>query len=199
MRASLTAIEPPEPRLRARLGSPLQLLVVGGSLGAATLNRCLPQAIGCLDREARPRVWHQCGERHVEACTEYYREARVEAEIAAFIEDMQQAYAWADLVVCRAGALTIAELTAAGVGALLIPFPYAVDNHQFHNARYLEEQGAAQILVESELSAEKLALKLQFFQQNREALIEMACRAREQFRADAAEHLADGILAEARA
>ena len=111
---------------------------------------------------------------------------------------MPEAYAWADLVVCRAGALTIAELGAAGVASLLIPFPYAVDNHQYHNARYLESNKAAQILVEAELSAEKLALKLKFFQQNRPALVEMAINARACFQADATERLATGILAGAR-
>ncbi len=199
VRADIAALDDPQQRLRARREMPLQLLVVGGSLGAAALNRLLPEAIACLDRDARPLVRHQCGEKHVDTCRQNYRDAGVDADITAFIDDMQQAYAWADLVVCRAGALTVAELTAAGVGSLLVPFPYAVDNHQYYNAQYLETEGAAEILVEAGLSAEKLALKLQFFQQNRDALIEMAGRARRLFRADAAENLASGILAEAQA
>ncbi len=199
VRADIAALDDPQQRLRARREAPLQLLVVGGSLGAAALNRLLPEAIACLDRDARPLVRHQCGEKHVDTCQQHYRDAGVDADITAFIEDMQQAYAWADLVVCRAGALTVAELTAAGVGSLLVPFPYAVDNHQYYNAQYLEAEGAAEILVEAELSAEKLALKLQFFQQNRDALVEMAGRARRLFRADAAENLVSGILAEAQA
>ncbi|MDJ0779607.1 MAG: undecaprenyldiphospho-muramoylpentapeptide beta-N-acetylglucosaminyltransferase [Gammaproteobacteria bacterium] len=198
VRTSLAAMGDPEKRLGARLDETMHLLVIGGSLGAAALNRFLPEALACLDRENRPLVRHQCGEKHFDTTTRNYRDAGVEAEITAFIDDMQQAYAWADLVVCRAGALTIAELTAAGVGSLLVPFPYAVDNHQFHNARYLEAEGAAEILPEAELSAEKLALKLQFFRQNRDALVEMAGRARRLFHADAAEALASGILAEAR-
>ena len=111
-------------------------------------------------------------------------EGIVDAEVVSFIDDMQQAYAWADLVVCRAGALTISELTAVGLGSLLIPFPYAVDNHQFHNARFLEQADAAQILNEAELSAESLALKLKFFQQNRPVLVEMAVNARARFQSN---------------
>jgi UDP-N-acetylglucosamine--N-acetylmuramyl-(pentapeptide) pyrophosphoryl-undecaprenol N-acetylglucosamine transferase len=131
----------------------------------------------------------------LQLCQQNYRQAGVDAEVVSFIDDMQQAYAWADLVVCRAGALTISELTAVGLAALLIPFPYAVDNHQYHNARFLEQSNAAQILNEAELSAESLALKLKFFQQNRPALVEMAVNARAKFQAAAAERLAAGILA----
>ena len=172
--------------------------MVGGSFGAAALNQVLPRALACLDREQRLRVRYQCGDKHLQQCQQNYADARVEAEVISFIEEMAEAYAWADLVVCRAGALTVAELSAVGVGALLIPFPYAVDNHQFHNARYLEQNGAAQILPEAELTAESLALKLQFFRQNRPALVDMARNARNCFQADAAARLADAILAEAR-
>lgn len=198
VRAEFTDLGDPPGRLRARQDSPMRLLVVGGSLGAAALNRFLPEALACLDRDQRPLVRHQCGDRHVEQCRINYDNARVDADVVSFIEDMAEAFSWADLVVCRAGALTIAELSAVGVGSLLIPFPYAVDNHQYHNARYLEQNGAAQIIPEAELTAESLALKLKFFQQNRPALIEMAQNARACFLADAAERLASGILAEAR-
>ena len=197
VRAELTRLEDPAKRLRARVDKPLQLLVIGGSLGAAALNRILPQAIACLEPEQRPRVRHQCGEKHLQTCQQNYRDAKVEAEVVSFIEDMSDAYAWADLVVCRAGALTIAELTAVGLGSLLIPFPYAVDDHQYHNACFLEQQDAAQILQEAGLSAETVALKLKFFQQNRALLVEMAVNARAQFQADAAEHVAAAILARA--
>ena len=154
--------------------------------------------MACLEREQRPLIRHQCGDKHFEACRRQYAEAGVEAEVVSFIDDMGQAYAWADLVVCRAGALTVSELTAVGVGALLVPFPYAVDNHQYHNARFLEQNNAAQIMLEAELSAESLALKLKFFQQNRAVLVEMAQQARRLYPGDAAERLASGILAEAR-
>jgi UDP-N-acetylglucosamine--N-acetylmuramyl-(pentapeptide) pyrophosphoryl-undecaprenol N-acetylglucosamine transferase len=176
------------------MDSPLNLLVIGGSLGAAALNRMVPQALACLEPGQRPRVRHQCGEKHLQTCQQHYTDARIEAEVVSFIEDMSEAYAWADLVVCRAGALTIAELTAVGLGSLLVPFPYAVDNHQYHNALFLEQRDAAQVLQEAGLSADTLALKIRFFQQNRERLVEMAVNARAQFQADAAEHLADEIL-----
>ncbi|MDH3761724.1 MAG: undecaprenyldiphospho-muramoylpentapeptide beta-N-acetylglucosaminyltransferase [Gammaproteobacteria bacterium] len=198
VRAGFDGFDDPATRLQARLESPLQLLVIGGSLGAAALNRILPAAIACLDRDQRPMVRHQCGDKHIQACEQYYAAAGVDAEVVSFIDDMPAAYAWADLVVCRAGALTIAELGAAGVASLLIPFPYAVDNHQYHNARFLESRQAAQIFDEAGLSAESLALKLKFFQQNRPALVEMGVNARACFQADATESLASGILAGAR-
>jgi UDP-N-acetylglucosamine--N-acetylmuramyl-(pentapeptide) pyrophosphoryl-undecaprenol N-acetylglucosamine transferase len=198
VRAGLAELGEPAARLQSRIDAPMQLLVVGGSLGAAALNRIVPQAIACLDREQRPRIRHQCGDKHLEVCRQNYREAGVDAEVVAFIDDMPQAYDWADLVLCRAGALTISELSAVGLGSLLVPFPHAVDDHQYHNALFLEQHGAAQILPEAGLSAESLALKLQFFQQNRMALVEMAVNARAQFKADAAERLASGILAGAR-
>ena len=195
VRASLASVEQPDLRLQSRIDAPLQLLVIGGSLGAATLNSVLPLAIACLDREQRPLIKHQCGERHLQVCQRNYRAAGVDAEVVSFIDDMQQAYAWADLAVCRAGALTISELTAVGLASLLIPFPYAVDNHQYHNACFLQQNQAAQILEESGLSAASMALKLKFFQQNRAALVEMAINARAQFRPAATEQLAAGILA----
>jgi len=195
VRAGFTRLEPPAQRLRARFDTPLQLLVIGGSLGAAALNRIVPQAVACLEADQRPRVWHQCGEKHLEDCRRQYAQARVEAEIVSFIDDMPGAFAWADLAVCRAGALTIAELSAAGLPSLLIPFPYAVDNHQYHNALFLQQQDAAQLLPEDELSPESLALKIRFFQQNRARLVEMGENAHARFQADAAERLATDIVA----
>lgn len=195
VRANLSQLPHPTQRLQARIDSPLQLLVIGGSLGAAALNRVVPQAVACLDRAQRPRVWHQCGDRHLEACRQNYAQAQVDADVVAFIDDMPAAYAWADLVVCRAGALTIAELSAVGLASLLIPFPYAVDNHQYFNALYLQQLDAAQVLPEDGLSAEGLALKLKFFQQNRARLVRMAENARAGFQADAGERLAAAVLA----
>ena len=198
VRADLASVEQPNTRLQSRIEAPLQLLVIGGSLGAAALNNILPQAVACLDREQRPLIRHQCGEKHLQVCQQNYGDAGVDAEVVSFIDDMRQAYAWADLVVCRAGALTISELTAVGLASLLIPFPYAVDNHQYHNARFLEQNQAAQILEEAGLSAESLALKLKFFQQNRDVLVAMAVNARASFQPAATEQLAAGILAGAR-
>jgi UDP-N-acetylglucosamine--N-acetylmuramyl-(pentapeptide) pyrophosphoryl-undecaprenol N-acetylglucosamine transferase len=199
VRDGLTRLAQPAARLQARIDKPLQLLVIGGSLGAAALNSLVPRAIACLDRDQRPRVRHQCGDKHLSACRRNYADHSVEAEVVSFIDDMPEAYAWADLVVCRAGALTISELTAVGLASLLIPFPYAVDNHQHHNALFLEQTGAAQVLAEAGLSPESLALKLKFFQQNRAMLVEMATNARAQYQADASERLAAGVLAGARA
>ncbi len=195
VRSSLAGVEPPETRLQSRIEAPLQLLVIGGSLGAAALNSIVPKATACLDHDQRPVIRHQCGDQHLPVCQQNYREASVDAEIVSFIDDMQQAYTWADLVLCRAGALTISELSAVGLASLLVPFPYAVDNHQYHNALFLEQCNAAQILNEADLSAESLALKLKFFQQNRGVLVEMAVNARAKFLAAADENLAAGILA----
>jgi len=198
VREGFTRLPQPVARLQPRIEAPLQLLVIGGSLGAVALNSILPRAIACLDRDQRPQLRHQCGEKHLTACQQNYVDNAVEAEVVSFIDDMPAAYAWADLVVCRAGALTISELTAVGVASLLIPFPYAVDNHQHHNALFLEQNQAAQVLPEAGLSPESLALKLKFCQQNRAMLVEMAVNARAQFQADASERLAAGILAGAR-
>jgi len=194
VRSGFSQVHEPAARLQARIDQPLQLLVIGGSLGAAALNRILPLAIACLDVGQRPLVRHQCGEKHLQACQQNYAQARVNAEVVSFIEDMPEAYAWADLVVCRAGALTIAELSAVGLPSLLVPFPYAVDNHQYHNALYLQQLDAAQVLPEDQLSPESLALKLKFFQQNRALLVQMAQNARAGFMADADERLATAII-----
>jgi len=195
VRSELTDLPAPEIRLASHAGEPMKLLVIGGSLGAVRLNRELPLAIAQIDADQRPGIKHQCGQDHLQACEAWYREARVEAEIVEFIDDMRSAYAWADLVVCRAGALTIAELSAVGIASILIPFPYAVDNHQYHNARFLEQKQAARILTEDKLGAESLALMLLYFQQNRDELIATSVRARAQAKIDATERLGMGILA----
>ena len=198
VRAELTQLEPPEVRLADRQHRPMQLLVIGGSLGAATLNRILPKAVALLDVSEQPLVKHQCGNSHIEICTQYYRDARVEAEVFGFIEDMGAVYEWADLVVCRAGALTIAELTAVGLASILVPYPYAVDNHQFYNASYLQQHDAARILIEDKLDSETLALQLRYFQQNRSELLSISVNARSLSQTDATRILAQGILAGAK-
>ncbi len=153
----------PEPTLRyahhdKEEGSRLRLLVIGGSLGAQALNENVPQALALLPAGARPDVVHQAGEKHLDALRAAYAAVGVEAHTVAFIEDMAGAYGWADLVICRAGALTIAELAAAGVASVLVPFPHAVDDHQTANARFLVHAGAAILLPQAELTAETLAL-----------------------------------------
>jgi UDP-N-acetylglucosamine--N-acetylmuramyl-(pentapeptide) pyrophosphoryl-undecaprenol N-acetylglucosamine transferase len=175
VRAEIAAVPSPEQRFANRIG-PLRVLVVGGSLGAQILNETVPQALALLPENAYPEVIHQAGEKHIAALNEHYRKANVHAETRAFIEDMAATYAWADLVICRAGAITIAELSAAGVASVLVPFPQAVDDHQTFNARYLADNDAAILLPQHEMTPEKLARQLQEF--DREKLFAMAQRAR---------------------
>jgi UDP-N-acetylglucosamine--N-acetylmuramyl-(pentapeptide) pyrophosphoryl-undecaprenol N-acetylglucosamine transferase len=156
VRAEIAALPEPEERFRGRQG-PLRLLVVGGSLGAAALNEALPRALALLPEERRPEVVHQAGMKHLDALRANYAAAGVGADTRAFIDDMAAMYGWADLVVCRAGALTVSELAAAGVGAVLVPYPHAVDDHQTYNARFLSGQGAAVLVPQKELTPEGLA------------------------------------------
>jgi len=188
VRREIAELPEPVQRFAGRSG-PLRLLVVGGSLGASALNEAVPRAIASLPVDQRPTVIHQSGERHIEALRRLYAEAGVEGELRAFIDDMASAYAEADLVICRAGALTIAELAAAGVASILVPYPHAVDDHQTGNARFLSERGAAWLLPQTELSAETLAQKIR--SSSREQLAAMAIAARAAARADAAGVVAD--------
>jgi UDP-N-acetylglucosamine--N-acetylmuramyl-(pentapeptide) pyrophosphoryl-undecaprenol N-acetylglucosamine transferase len=194
VRADLIGLEFPEIRLTARQNKNLNILVIGGSLGAASLNRNLPEAIALLTKADRPKIKHQCGRQHVETCEKNYRDYSVEAEVLPFIDDMRAAYGWADLVICRSGALTIAELAAVGIASILIPYPYAADNHQFHNACFLQSKNAARIINESDLTCESMASLLTHFRNNRDELIAMSVNARAQSIADATENLAKGIL-----
>ena len=159
VRNSIVEMAEPEQRF-VEQKKVINLLVLGGSLGARSLNTILPQALALIDEQQRPIVRHQCGAKHYEDCQHAYDEAGIQAEVTPFIDDMKAAYEWADLVVCRAGALTIAELTAAGVGAILVPYPYAVDDHQTYNAMTLVNVGAASIINERELTADLLAEQL---------------------------------------
>lgn len=198
VREALFKLEPPQQRLSQRIEPDMNVLIIGGSLGAASLNRVLPQAIARIDQAARPKVKHQCGKRHLQSCKQNYDDAGVEAEVVDFIEDMAAAYAWADIVICRAGALTVSELTAVGIGSILIPYPYAVDNHQYHNACFLAENDAASIVLDEDLNADSLAEMIKTFQSDRNMLISMAVRARELASIDATERLAKGILERAK-
>lgn len=164
-------------------GKKLHLLVVGGSLGAQALNETVPRALALLPENERPEVVHQSGEKHLAVLRATYQAEQVAAHVVPFIEDMAGAYAWADVVICRAGALTIAELAAAGVASVLVPFPHAVDDHQTANARHLSHAGAAILLPQHELTVEKLALIRNL---TRPQLQEMAEKARELARPDAA-------------
>jgi UDP-N-acetylglucosamine--N-acetylmuramyl-(pentapeptide) pyrophosphoryl-undecaprenol N-acetylglucosamine transferase len=175
VRAEIAALPEPTQRYAGRAG-PLRMLVVGGSLGAQALNETVPLALALLPAEARPEVRHQAGARNIEALKANYAAAGVAAECLAFIDDMAAAYAWADLVICRAGASTVAELAAAGVAAALVPYPHAVDDHQTRNARFLADAGAAWLMPQSGLDAAVLAAWLAGL--NRAELLDKATRAR---------------------
>jgi UDP-N-acetylglucosamine--N-acetylmuramyl-(pentapeptide) pyrophosphoryl-undecaprenol N-acetylglucosamine transferase len=167
----------------------LRVLVLGGSQGAKALNDVVPQAIARLSQSVRPEVIHQAGAAHLDAVRANYASAAVEASIIGFIEDMAASYAAADLMICRAGASTIAELAAAGVPAVLIPFPQAVDDHQTQNARFLAERGAALLIPQSELTPQRLADLLAEF--TRDKLLAMAKQARAAGKPDATRTVAE--------
>jgi UDP-N-acetylglucosamine--N-acetylmuramyl-(pentapeptide) pyrophosphoryl-undecaprenol N-acetylglucosamine transferase len=188
VRAEIAAIAPPAERFAGRQG-PLRVLVVGGSLGAQALNETVPRALALLAPGERPRVTHQSGKAHRAALEDNYRRAGVEATLVDFIDDMAGAYADADLVICRAGAMTVSELAAVGVGSVLVPYPHAVDDHQTGNARFLSERGAALLVPQAELDAQRLAGLLRGL--TRARLLEMAGRAREAARPDAADRVAE--------
>ncbi len=179
VRPEIAAVPPPEQRMADRIG-PLRLLVVGGSLGAQALNERVPQALAQLDAAHRPLVRHQSGARHLDALRANYAAAGADiaqhAECLSFISDMAEAYAWADVVICRAGALTVAEIAAAGCAALFVPFPFAVDDHQTANARFLADADAAWLMQQSDVSGESLAHWLAGL--DRTALLTRAVKAR---------------------
>jgi UDP-N-acetylglucosamine--N-acetylmuramyl-(pentapeptide) pyrophosphoryl-undecaprenol N-acetylglucosamine transferase len=189
VRAQVAALPPPEQRFEQHTG-PTRVLVLGGSLGAAALNEVVPKALAALDENERPEIWHQAGSGHLETAERAYAEAGVQARVVPFIDEIEQAYGWADLVICRAGGITLAELAAAGVASILIPFPYAVEDHQTANARYLAAAGAAELTAESSLTAEGLAQRLRALCGDRTRLLSMARAARKLARADAGAQVA---------
>jgi len=189
VRAEIAAIAPPEKRFESRHGQ-IRILVVGGSLGAQALNEALPKAISLLPE--KPRVVHQAGEKHLESLKANYLAARVEGELVAFIDDMARRYAEADLVICRAGAVTIAELSAGGMASILVPFPHAVDDHQTANAKFLSERGAAILIQQRDLSPEKLAALIRSM--DRTKLLDMAKKARALGKPDAARLVAQRCM-----
>ena len=193
VRADITALPIPETRFATRAGG-IRLLVMGGSQGAQVLNDNVPQALAQLDTELRFQVWHQTGARDAESVAARYREYGIDARVTAFIEDMTEAYGWADLALCRAGALTLAELAAAGLGAVLVPFAAAVDDHQARNAQFLVKAGAAESLPQSQISTLTLASLLDRLLRDRRALLDMAKRARALAKPDAAVKVAEACL-----
>jgi len=196
VRPEISAIEPPATRLaiprdRARL------LVFGGSQGALKINEVLPAALARLPDQIRPEVLHQTGERTREVAEQAYESAGVHADVRTFIDDMAGAYAWADLAVCRAGALTVAELAEAGLGSVLIPFPAAVDDHQTRNAAHLELAGAARLIQERDLTPESLAAILEPLLADAETRRTMAIAARSVAHPEALDDIVQACLGKA--
>jgi UDP-N-acetylglucosamine--N-acetylmuramyl-(pentapeptide) pyrophosphoryl-undecaprenol N-acetylglucosamine transferase len=183
VREDIAAVPEPAERYAGREG-PLRLLVLGGSQGALALNKTVPAALRLLPEEGRPVVRHQCGERTIGTARDAYAGSGIDVELLPFIDDMASAYAWADLVVCRAGALTVAELCAVGLPALFVPYPSAVDDHQTANAREMTDAGAAQIIQESELNGRSLSELLANWLCERSVLQSRAARARALSRPD---------------
>lgn len=188
VRDEIAALPGPDARFEGRTG-PLRLLVLGGSQGARALNESVPDALRRLRGILAFDVRHQSGEAMHEAASKAYARAGIDATVEPFITDMAGAYAWADVVVCRAGALTLAELCAVGVGSILVPFPQAVDDHQTKNARYLLDRGAAQVLPQGETLAERLSATLEILSE-RIDLLRMAQSARALAKPDAARKVA---------
>lgn len=187
VRAELAQVAPPDERFVGREG-PLRLLVVGGSLGARALNEAVPRALAQIAAETRPQVVHQSGKGNLDTVREAYRNAGVQAEVVEFVDDMAAAYARADLVICRAGAITVAELAAVGVASVLVPFPHAVDDHQSANARFLSERGAAVLMAQDALDPAALARLIESLDRTR--LARMAALARQAARPDSAAEVA---------
>lgn len=198
VRQDLARIAEPAARFEGRSG-PLRLLVVGGSLGAQAINQRVPEALAKLDANIRPVVRHQSGNKNLEAAREAYQAAGVEATIEPFIEDMAEAYEWADLVLCRSGALTVSELCIAGVGAILVPYPHAVDDHQTRNGQQMVAAKAAILIPQQKLSAELLADTLAELCSDRSRVTNMAQAARSLARPDATERVVNYCLEAANA
>ena len=188
-------IDLPSPELRlANHDAALRVLVIGGSLGAVRLNELVPEAVSKIESAARPEVWHQTGLKNHNAAQARYKKFGVDARVDAFIDDMAAAYAWADVVICRAGAMTVFELAAAGVASILVPYPYAVDDHQTVNAEYLEKVDAAIVRQQKDMDAEWLKSTITELTQQRDRLLRMAKSARSQAKPDAANEVAERCM-----
>jgi UDP-N-acetylglucosamine--N-acetylmuramyl-(pentapeptide) pyrophosphoryl-undecaprenol N-acetylglucosamine transferase len=197
VRREIVGLPQPAERFAQHRG-PLRLFIFGGSQGSARLNAVVPAALALLPDSLRPEVLHQAGERHYQHTGDVYREHGVTAQVRAFIDDMAQSYSWADLVICRSGALTVSELAAAGVGAVFVPFALAVDDHQTRNAQFLVKADAGVLIAEKELTPQRLAAELKsLFGAGRERLSNMAKNARAQAIVDADVRLADACVAAA--
>jgi UDP-N-acetylglucosamine--N-acetylmuramyl-(pentapeptide) pyrophosphoryl-undecaprenol N-acetylglucosamine transferase len=177
VRSQIVSLPPPAERLAGRAGS-IRLLVLGGSQGAQVFNEVVPAALAMMEAAERPEVWHQAGVQHIAQARKRYQQAGLGARLAPFIEDMAEAYAWADLVICRGGALTVSELAAAGVASILVPYPHSVDDHQTRNAQFLAQVQAAIVMPQGQFTASRLRALLQDLVRSRSRLQDMAARAR---------------------
>ncbi len=187
VRHDVATLPAPSVRFAARNG-PLRLLIVGGSLGAQALNSILPKALALIASDKRPQVVHQAGAQHIEALVDAYRQANIQAQCLPFIEDMAHELGQADLLICRAGAMTVAEVSAAGVAALFVPFPSAVDDHQTANARFLSNDSAAWLQQQRDLTPEWLAHWIET--RTRDELCAVATRARTHAQPESAQRIA---------
>jgi len=195
VRQTIEQLASPAERMAGRTG-PARLFVMGGSLGAKSLNEVVPETLALLDETYRPEVRHQTGELHLQAARDCYRQSNVKADVVAFIDDMAEVYGWADLVIARAGALTVAELAQAGLASILVPYPHAVDDHQTVNAQVLVQVGAAVLIADHELTTARLKIELTHLLASREKLFQMAETAHTQARPNAAETVARVCLGE---
>lgn len=193
VRSAIAELPTPEQRLGQRSGK-LQVLIVGGSLGAQAINEIMPQILAALPDQIT--VWHQTGKSTFDTANAEYQRLGLTAKVEPFIDDMAQAYAWADIVICRAGALTVSELAVAGVASILVPLPIAVDDHQTANAKWLANAGAAMLMPQRELTPEALTQVLLNFYQNRSQLLTMAQAAKHVAVLDAVTRVADTISAQ---
>ena len=198
IRSEIAALHHDSGRLVNRTG-PLHVLILGGSRGALAINKMIPQALAAIDSQHRPEILHQVGDKHLELTKSLYLEQGHDIDSSAisivpFIDKMDEAYAWADFVICRAGALTVAELTAVGLGAFLIPFPYAIDDHQTVNGQWLVDSGAAEMLSESNSTAEKLADYIKQIANKRDQCVAMSQCAKKIAKLGAAERVAEVCL-----
>jgi UDP-N-acetylglucosamine--N-acetylmuramyl-(pentapeptide) pyrophosphoryl-undecaprenol N-acetylglucosamine transferase len=198
VREEILNLAPPAQRFAERFAqreARTRLLIFGGSQGAQRLNAIMPEALALLSPETRPQVLHQTGERGLESTRAAYAQAQVEAQVVPFIDDMAKTYAWADLAVCRAGAMTVTELQAAGLGAIFVPFALAVDDHQTKNAAVMVGEGAARIIQERDLTATSLSVLISELCADRAKLLKMAEAARAARITDAASRLAELCIA----
>ncbi|MBV1919341.1 MAG: undecaprenyldiphospho-muramoylpentapeptide beta-N-acetylglucosaminyltransferase [Pseudomonadales bacterium] len=193
VRQEIVALAAPEERFSIRVNEPLHLLVLGGSQGAVALNETVPKAVQ-LELKGVFQIRHQAGRNNVDNTKAIYAKCGVEAKVSAFIDDMADAYAWADMVICRSGALTVSEVASAGVAALFVPYPYAVDDHQTKNAEYLVEQGAAKVMQQTSLTVPALTELLKNEFSDRTTLLAMAIAARSVAKNDATLEVVNGCL-----